>query len=113
MTTTDHAKHSSITRRVLTHGDRGERGARGVFVSVGEGEGVDGVGDTGRREEGGGGCGKSPALSMFIMIRDAAMLWHHVLLGTVTSHPAAIPPPPPTRSPQNAFRAAAVANSTS
>jgi len=52
--------------------------------------------------EGGGGRGKSPALSMFIMIRDATMLWHHVSLGTVTPHPAAANPLPP-RSPQNAF----------
>jgi len=38
------------------------------------GEGAEG---TGKRGEGGGECGKSPALSMFIMLHDAAMLWYH------------------------------------
>jgi len=38
------------------------------------------------------------------MIRDAAMLWHHVSLGTVTPHPgAAAATPPLSRSLQNAF----------
>jgi len=35
------------------------------------GEGAEG---TGKRGEGGGGCGKSPTLSMFIMLHDAAIL---------------------------------------
>jgi len=75
---------SQVARRVLIHGARGERGARGVLV---------GAGGTGKRGEGGGGGrGKSPALSVFIMIRDTAMLWHHVSLRTVTPH-FALPPP--------------------
>jgi len=85
---------SNITRRVLTHGVKGEREAR-----------------RGRYGEEGGECGKSSALSMFIMMQ-------HVVasLGIVTSHPAAIPLPPPRhrpRRPQNAFRVTAAADPAS
>ena len=41
------------------------------------------------RRRGGKGAGgkarESLALSMFIMIRDTAMLWHHISLGTVAA----------------------------
>jgi len=59
-----------VTGRVLTHGARGERGARGVLADAGGKS----AGGTGRRGKGGGRRGKSPTLSVFIMIRDATML---------------------------------------
>jgi len=77
-------------------------------------EGSAGRGGTGRRGKR-GRRRKVPALSVFIMIRDVTMLWHHVSLGTVTPH---LLPPPSIRHrrrrvhPKMRFRTAAEPTST-
>ena len=80
---------SSITRRVLTHGTRRERRARGYWSSR----------EKRKAQEGPGAIG---------VYNDT---WcHHVVASRITGdcHPtspaaAVNPPPPPPRSPQNAF----------
>jgi len=75
-------KGSSIARWVLTHGARGEREARRVFV------GAEGKARRRRR--------RAREVPGAIGVYNDMMppLWHRVSLGTVISYPAVIPLPP-------------------